>query len=86
MGSAPRCPSRLGGIPGTGGPGRAGTAAAGEQPPAWTERREEEEEEEEGAQRLQVAGERVEVIAEGLHVDGVQGWREGAPSLADRSV
>lgn len=71
MGSAPRCPSRPGGSLGTGGPDRAGTAAAGELLPPWTEHREEEEEG--GVRQLQVAVERVEVIAEGLHADGVEG-------------
>lgn len=45
-----------------------------------------EQEAEGGVRALQVAGERVEVIAEGLHVDGVAGWRVGAPSLPDPSV
>lgn len=56
----PRCPSRPGGTLGTGGPDRAGTAAAGEQLPGRTEGREEEQGEEGGVRAVQVAGERLD--------------------------
>lgn len=82
--SAPHCPSPPGGSQGTGGPDRAGTAAAEEQPLGWTEGKEKEEEEG-GARPAQVAGERVET-AEGGREDGTEGWRVGVPSLADPSV
>lgn len=59
--SVPHCPSALGGTQGTGGPDRAGTAAAEEQLLAWTEGKE-------GAvQTLKVAGERGVLTAEGEH-------------------
>lgn len=54
--SVPHCPSPLGGTQGTGGPDRAGTAAAEEQLLVWTEGKE-------GDVRL--AGERGVVTAEG---------------------
>lgn len=82
---APRCPSPPGGSQGTGGPDRAGTAAAEEQPLRWAEGKEKEEEEG-GAQAVQAAGERVEVTAGGGRGDGAEGWQVGVPSLADPSV
>lgn len=82
---APRCPSPPGGSQGTGGPDRAGTAAAEEQPLRWAEGKEKEEEEG-GAQAVQAAGDRVEVTAGGGWGDGAEGWQVGVPSLADPSV
>lgn len=57
----PHCPSPLGGTQGTGGPDRAGTAAAEEQLLAWTEDKEGD------VQMVRVAGERGVMTAEGEH-------------------
>lgn len=59
--SAPHCPSPPGGSRGTGGPDRAGTAAAEEQLPAWTEGKGGD------VQTLRVAGEGGVVSAAGEH-------------------
>lgn len=59
--SVPHCPSPLGGTRGTGGPDRAGTAAAEEQPLVWTEGMEGD------VQMLRVADERGVATAEGEH-------------------
>lgn len=59
--SVPHCPFPLGGTRGTGGPDKAGTAAAEEQLLALTEGKEGD------VQMLRVAGERGVVTAEGEH-------------------